>query len=81
MISREILICELHDLLWNDVKLRDNKSTRQERKSEDTNSTLWGNSKKGSVSALIDLTDDVGIPERLVTDGATEFTRRKTELD
>jgi DNA-binding transcriptional regulator PaaX len=30
--------------------------------------------------SLIDFTDDVGIPERLVTDGATEFTGRHTEF-
>ena len=26
--------------------------------------------------SLVDLTDDVGIPERLVTDGAEEFTSK-----
>jgi hypothetical protein len=29
--------------------------------------------------SLVDFTDDVGIPERLVTDGATEFTGRHTD--
>jgi hypothetical protein len=37
-------------------------------------------SRKEAGKSLIDFTDDVGIPERLVTDGATEFTGRHTEL-
>jgi hypothetical protein len=31
-------------------------------------------------NSLIDVTDDVGIPDELVTDGAGEFTGRHTEL-
>jgi hypothetical protein len=31
-------------------------------------------SRKDAGKSLIDFTDDVGIPKRLVTDGATEFT-------
>ena len=30
--------------------------------------------------SLVDFTDDVGIPERLVTDGAGEFTGEKSSL-
>ena len=30
--------------------------------------------------SLIDLTDDVGIPETLVTDGASEFTGKNTNF-
>jgi Reverse transcriptase (RNA-dependent DNA polymerase) len=37
-------------------------------------------SRKDAGKSLIDFTDDVGIPERLVTDGATEFTGRHTEF-
>jgi hypothetical protein len=35
---------------------------------------------KDAGKSLVDFTDDVGIPEKLVTDGATEFTGRHTEL-
>jgi hypothetical protein len=35
---------------------------------------------KDAGKSLVDFMDDVGIPERLVTDGATEFTGRHTEL-
>jgi hypothetical protein len=34
--------------------------------------------RKGAGNSLVDFTDDVGIPERLVTDGATEFNGRHT---
>ena len=37
-------------------------------------------SRKDAGKSLIDFTDDVGIPEQLVTDGATEFTGRHTEF-
>jgi hypothetical protein len=37
-------------------------------------------SRKDAGKSLIDFTDNVGIPERLVTDGATEYTRRHTEF-
>jgi hypothetical protein len=37
-------------------------------------------SRKDAGKSLIDFTDDVGIPERLVTDGAMEFTGRHTEF-
>ena len=37
-------------------------------------------SRKDAGKSLIDFTDDVGIPERLITDGATEFTGRNTEF-
>ena len=37
-------------------------------------------SRKDAGKSLIDFTDDVGIPERLITDGATEFTGRHTEF-
>ena len=37
-------------------------------------------SRKDAGKSLIDFTDDVGIPEHLVTDGATEFTGRHTEF-
>jgi hypothetical protein len=37
-------------------------------------------SRKDAGKSLIDFTDDVGIPERLITDGATEFTSRNTEF-
>ena len=33
-----------------------------------------------SGQSLVDITDDVGIPEYLVTDGAGEFTGRATEF-
>ena len=35
---------------------------------------------KDAGKSLVDFTDDIGIPERLVTDGATEFTGRHTEV-
>jgi hypothetical protein len=38
--------------------------------------TSW----KEAAESLIDFTDDVGIPETLVTDGATEFTGRHTDF-
>jgi hypothetical protein len=37
-------------------------------------------SRKDAGKSLIEFMDDVGIPERLVTDGATEFTGRHTEF-
>ena len=37
-------------------------------------------SRKDAGKSLIDFTDDVGIPDRLVTDGATEFTGRHMEF-
>jgi DNA-binding transcriptional regulator PaaX len=37
-------------------------------------------SRKDAGKSLIDFTDDVGIPERLVTDGATEFNRQHTKF-
>ena len=37
-------------------------------------------SRKDAGKSLIEFTDDVGIPERLITDGATEFTGRHTEF-
>ena len=37
-------------------------------------------SRKDAGKSLIDFTDYVGIPERLITDGATEFTGRHTEF-
>jgi hypothetical protein len=37
-------------------------------------------SRKDVGKSLIDFTDDVGIPERLVTDGATDFTGLHTEF-
>ena len=37
-------------------------------------------SRKDAGKSLIDFTDDVRIPERLITDGATEFTGRNTEF-
>jgi hypothetical protein len=37
-------------------------------------------SQKEAVESLIDFTDDVGIPETLVTDGATEFTGKHTDF-
>ena len=37
-------------------------------------------SQKDAGKSLIDFTDDVGIHEWLVTDGATEFTGRHTEF-
>jgi len=37
-------------------------------------------SRKDAGKSLVDFTDDVGIPERLITDGATEFTGRHTEF-
>jgi hypothetical protein len=36
--------------------------------------------RKDAGKSLIEFTDNVGIPERLVTDGATEFTGRHTEF-
>jgi hypothetical protein len=35
---------------------------------------------KDAGKSLVDFTDDVETPERLVTDGATEFTSQHTEL-
>jgi hypothetical protein len=37
-------------------------------------------SRKDAGKSLVDFTDDVGIPERLVMDGATEFTGRHMEF-
>jgi hypothetical protein len=37
-------------------------------------------SQKEAVESLIDFTDDVGIPEMLVMDGATEFTGKHTDF-
>jgi hypothetical protein len=37
-------------------------------------------SRKDAGKSLIDFTDNVGIPERLVMDGATKFTGRHTEF-
>jgi hypothetical protein len=37
-------------------------------------------SPKEAAESLIDFTDDVGIPETLVTDGATEFTGKHTDF-
>ena len=37
-------------------------------------------SRKDAGKSLIEFMDDVGIPERLITDGATEFTGRHTEF-
>ena len=37
-------------------------------------------SRKDAGKSLIDFTDDVGIPERLITDSATEFTGHNTEF-
>jgi hypothetical protein len=37
-------------------------------------------SRKDAGKSLVDFTDDVGIPERLVKDGATEFTGWHTEF-
>ena len=37
-------------------------------------------SRKDAGKSLIDFTDDVRIPEHLITDGATEFTGRNTEF-
>jgi hypothetical protein len=37
-------------------------------------------SRKDAGKSLVDFTDNVGIPERLVTDGATRFTGRHTEF-
>jgi hypothetical protein len=37
-------------------------------------------SHKEAAESLIDFTDDVGIPEMLMTDGATEFTGRHTDF-
>jgi hypothetical protein len=37
-------------------------------------------SRKDAGKSLVDFTDDVGIPERLITDGAMEFTGRNTEF-
>jgi hypothetical protein len=37
-------------------------------------------SRKDAGKSLVEFTDDVGIPDRLVTDGATEVTGRHTEF-
>jgi hypothetical protein len=37
-------------------------------------------SQKEAAESLIDFTDDVGIPETLVMDGATEFTGKHTDF-
>jgi hypothetical protein len=37
-------------------------------------------SQKEGAKLLIDFTDDVGIPETLVTEGATEFTGKHTDF-
>ena len=37
-------------------------------------------SRKDAGKSLTDFTDDVGIPERLITDGVTEFTGQHTEF-
>ena len=37
-------------------------------------------SQKDTGKSLIEFTDDVGIPDRLITDGATEFTGQHTEF-
>ena len=37
-------------------------------------------SRKDARKSLIDFTDDGGIPECLITDGATEFTGQHTEV-
>ena len=37
-------------------------------------------SSKDAGKSLVDFTDDVGIPEQLVTNGATKFTGRHTEF-
>ena len=37
-------------------------------------------SRKDAGKSLVDFTDDVGIPEHLITDGATEFTGKHTEF-
>jgi predicted GIY-YIG superfamily endonuclease len=37
-------------------------------------------SRKDAGKSLIEFTDDVGIPERLITDGATDITGRYTEF-
>ena len=37
-------------------------------------------SRKDAGKSLVDFTDVVGIPEQLVTDGATKFTGRHTEF-
>jgi hypothetical protein len=37
-------------------------------------------SRKEAAESLIDFTDDVGIPETLVMDGATEFTGKHTDF-
>jgi hypothetical protein len=37
-------------------------------------------SRKEAAESLIDFTDDVSIPETLVTDGATEFTGKYTDF-
>jgi hypothetical protein len=38
--------------------------------------TSW----KEAAESIIDFTDDVGIPETLLTDGATEFTGKHTDF-
>jgi hypothetical protein len=37
-------------------------------------------SRKEAAESLIDFTDDVGIPETLVMDGATKFTGKHTDF-
>jgi hypothetical protein len=37
-------------------------------------------SQKEAAESLIDFTDDIGIPETLVTDGVTEFTGKHTDF-
>jgi hypothetical protein len=37
-------------------------------------------SRKDAGKSLIEFTDDVGVPERLITDGVTEFTGQHTEF-
>jgi hypothetical protein len=37
-------------------------------------------SRKEAAELLIDFTDDIGIPETLVTDGVTEFTGKHTDF-
>jgi hypothetical protein len=37
-------------------------------------------SRKDAGKSLTEFTDDVGIPEHLITDGATEFTQRHMEF-
>jgi len=37
-------------------------------------------SRKDAGKSLVEFTDDVGIPDRLITDGATEFTGKNTDF-